>query len=89
MNFHSLGQVIFEEGIDKKTIQDLKLMGHNVLEQPLMGDERQLFGRGQIIRRNAQTGVLWACSDPRGMDINERNFPLNIFFKGDGLAIGW
>jgi len=27
---------------------------------------RQLFGRGAVIFRDPQTGVLWGGSDPRG-----------------------
>jgi len=29
------------------------------------GYNRATFGRGQIIRRDPQSGVLWAGSDPR------------------------
>jgi hypothetical protein len=33
---------------------------------PLEENDRQIFGRGQIIRRNPETGVLCGGSDPRG-----------------------
>lgn len=39
----------------------------------MSGHERALFGKGQIIMRNPETGVLWAGSDPRG----------------DGCAVGY
>jgi gamma-glutamyltranspeptidase / glutathione hydrolase len=57
------GQVALEEGIPQDTIADLAYMGHAVY--PVGGYERALFGRGQIILRNPETGVLWAGSDPR------------------------
>jgi len=37
--------------------------GHPVSR--VSGVERSLFGRGQIIRRDPASGVLWAGSDPR------------------------
>jgi gamma-glutamyltranspeptidase/glutathione hydrolase len=38
-------------------------LGHTV--RPVMGSGRSLFGSGQIIRRDAETGVLYGGSDPR------------------------
>ena len=38
-------------------------MGHPVV--PVSGQGRSLFGRGQIILRDADSGVLWGGSDPR------------------------
>jgi gamma-glutamyltranspeptidase / glutathione hydrolase len=38
-------------------------MGHIIA--PVSGLSRALFGRGQIIRRDAESGVLWGGSDPR------------------------
>jgi gamma-glutamyltranspeptidase/glutathione hydrolase len=38
-------------------------MGHPVV--PISGYERAVFGRGQIILRDAESGVLWGGSDPR------------------------
>jgi len=67
------GQILFEDGISKKTIQALKEMGHNVHLEPICAFERQHFGIGQIIRRDPNQGVLWAGSDCRS----------------DGMAIGW
>ncbi len=42
-------------------IQD---MGHDI-EFPITAHARSLFGRGQIIRRDAYTGLLCVGSDPR------------------------
>jgi gamma-glutamyltranspeptidase/glutathione hydrolase len=38
-------------------------MGHPVM--PVSGHERAVFGRGQVIVREPETGVLWGGSDPR------------------------
>ena len=38
-------------------------MGHPV--RPVSGLARGIFGDGQIIRRDAETGVLFGGSDPR------------------------
>ena len=55
--------VFEEEGIDPEVIAELGAMGHPV--NAISGHSRALFGRGQIIRRVHQTGVLWGGSDPR------------------------
>ncbi len=57
------GAVSLEEGIPPEVIARLAGMGHPVT--PVSGIERSLFGRGQIIRRDPASGVLWAGSDPR------------------------
>ncbi len=57
------GQVGIEEGIPAQTLRTLQQMGQPAYE--VMGSERSLFGRGQIILRNPETGVLCAGSDPR------------------------
>jgi gamma-glutamyltranspeptidase/glutathione hydrolase len=57
------GRVSLEEGMTEETIAGLAEMGHPV--QVVKGYARALFGRGQIIRRNAETGVLCGGSDPR------------------------
>jgi len=57
------GQVALEEGIPEKTIADLVGRGHEV--QRVAGYERALFGRGQVILRDEQTGALSGGSDPR------------------------
>ncbi len=57
------GRVALEEGTPEKTISGLTKMGHPV--HTVSGYERALFGRGQIILRDPETGVLSAGSDPR------------------------
>jgi gamma-glutamyltranspeptidase/glutathione hydrolase len=57
------GQVALEEGISAHTLEQLARLGHPVY--PLSGFERSMFGRGQVIWRDPESGVLWAGSDPR------------------------
>jgi gamma-glutamyltranspeptidase/glutathione hydrolase len=52
-----------EEGIPVNAIARLAEMGHRV--RPVSGRGRGIFGDGQIIRRDADTGVLFGGSDPR------------------------
>jgi gamma-glutamyltranspeptidase/glutathione hydrolase len=52
-----------EEGIPVETMARLAEMGHKV--RPVSGRGRGMFGDGQIIRRDAETGVLFGGSDPR------------------------
>jgi gamma-glutamyltranspeptidase / glutathione hydrolase len=65
------GMVKLEQGIPAGTLAALEGMGHPV--QAISGIERTNFGRGQIIQRDRDTGVLGAGSDPRA----------------DGLAMTW
>jgi gamma-glutamyltranspeptidase/glutathione hydrolase len=55
--------VSLEQGMLEQTVAGLAEMGHPV--QVVRGYARALFGRGQIIRREAETGVLCGGSDPR------------------------
>jgi gamma-glutamyltranspeptidase/glutathione hydrolase len=57
------GRVALEEGIDMRVTSELEKMGHPVYM--VGGYNRSLFGRGQVILRDAETGVLAAGSDPR------------------------
>jgi gamma-glutamyltranspeptidase/glutathione hydrolase len=57
------GQVALEDGIPEKTIADLARRGHDV--RRVVGYDRALFGRGQVILRDEQTGILFGGSDPR------------------------
>lgn len=57
------GRVAIEEGMPKETLDALQKMGHPVYE--VTGYERALFGRGQVILRDADSGVLCGGSDPR------------------------
>ena len=52
-----------EDGVPMETFHRLQKMGHPL--KWLQGMQRAQFGRGQIIRRNPDTGVLEAGSDPR------------------------
>jgi len=64
-------RVELEEGIPIETMARLAEMGHDVV--PVTGYARSVFGRGQIIRRDPETGTLCGGSDPRA----------------DGQAVGW
>jgi gamma-glutamyltranspeptidase/glutathione hydrolase len=55
--------VALEEGISKRTITQLSNMGHHT--ELITGHARATFGRGQIIIRDAENGVLCGGSDPR------------------------
>ena len=57
------GIVGLEEGIPSSTHKKLERMGHPV--EFVRGYERAIFGRGQVILRKAENGVLWGGSDPR------------------------
>ncbi len=57
------GQVAMEEGMPKETMDGLRKMGHPLYT--VSGYERALFGRGQVILRDPDTGVLCGGSDPR------------------------
>jgi gamma-glutamyltranspeptidase/glutathione hydrolase len=57
------GRVALEEGIPPEVVSALADLGHQ--SYPARGYERAIFGRGQIIQRDRQTGVLCAGSDPR------------------------
>lgn len=65
------GAVAIEEGVPPDTIAELARRGHDT--RVTRGWARSVFGRGQIIRRDPASGVLWAGSDPRA----------------DGMAIGY
>lgn len=58
--------VYVEEGISDETIEGLRKLGHQV--RVLKGQERAMFGRGQIIRvhYDGEQLVYSAGSDPRG-----------------------
>jgi gamma-glutamyltranspeptidase/glutathione hydrolase len=57
------GRVALEEGIPANVFSDLEKMGHPLYS--VSGYDRSLFGRGQVILRDAETGILCAGSDPR------------------------
>jgi gamma-glutamyltranspeptidase/glutathione hydrolase len=55
--------VALEAGIPARTVKDLAGRGHPV--HLVKGWERALFGRGQVILRDAESDVLTGGSDPR------------------------
>jgi gamma-glutamyltranspeptidase/glutathione hydrolase len=65
------GRVAVEADAGEELIARLRSRGHDV--EPISGLERLVFGAGQIIRRDAATGLLSAGSEPRR----------------DGCAVGW
>lgn len=65
-------RVFLEEGFPPEVVEQLKAKGHDV-KPNLSGYQRAVFGRGQIIRRNSKSGVLWGGSEPRA----------------DGQVLGW
>lgn len=67
----SKGKVALEESIDVTVMSELARMGHEVV--PVTGWARAVFGRGQIIKRDPETGVLCGGTDPRA----------------DGTVIAW
>jgi gamma-glutamyltranspeptidase/glutathione hydrolase len=56
-------RVHLETGLPSATVSELRRLGHPVLSG-VSGYDRALFGRGQIIRRDAD-GRLTGGSDPR------------------------
>jgi gamma-glutamyltranspeptidase/glutathione hydrolase len=57
------GAVALEEGVPAATMDALAAMGHTV--KPTSGMARAIFGRGQVILRDRESGALWGGSDPR------------------------
>ncbi|HWQ85013.1 MAG TPA: gamma-glutamyltransferase, partial [Anaerolineales bacterium] len=57
------GQVALEDGLPANLLVGLENMGHRVTV--VSGMRRSIFGRGQVILRDAQSEVLCAGSDPR------------------------
>jgi len=57
------GHVAIEEGMPRETVSGLEKMGHPIYN--VSGFERAIFGRGQVILRDTETGALCAGSDPR------------------------
>ena len=55
--------VALEEGLPQSTVDELASMGHEV--EVVSGQMRAMFGRGQVILRDPETGVLTGGSDPR------------------------
>jgi len=58
------GKAMVEEGVDGMIIMQLIEQGHDIVED-VKGYSRALFGKAQIIKRDRDTGVIWAGSDGR------------------------
>lgn len=65
------GAVELEAGVPPELVVELERRGHTI--RVIDGYDRSLFGGGQVIARNANTGALIAGSEPRI----------------DGAAVGW
>jgi gamma-glutamyltranspeptidase / glutathione hydrolase len=65
------GEVFLEAGFSFEEMAALRRKGHHL--SPIDGRQRIIFGGGQVIQRDPQTGVLIGGSDPRK----------------DGCALGW
>lgn len=64
--------MLLEEGYSEEAVEGLRKRGH-VIHSNVKGHNRAVFGRGQIIKRDSKTGVLWGGSEPRA----------------DGQVLGW
>jgi gamma-glutamyltranspeptidase/glutathione hydrolase len=62
--------IAIENTVPRSTVNELAMRGHHMMVREPHGI---LFGAGQIIQRNAETGVLTGGSEPRQ----------------DGFAVGW
>jgi gamma-glutamyltranspeptidase/glutathione hydrolase len=60
---HSSSPLAVEAGVPETTVEKLSEMGHQV--EVISGQMRAIFGRGQIITRAPDSGVLAGGSDPR------------------------
>ena len=58
------GLVQLEEGLPNPLSEELARKGHH-METNISGHDRSVFGRAQIIKKDPETGVLWAGSDGR------------------------
>eukprot|EP01121_Diplochlamys_sp_Union-15-3_P018573 TRINITY_DN6787_c0_g1_i1.p1 TRINITY_DN6787_c0_g1~~TRINITY_DN6787_c0_g1_i1.p1 ORF type:complete len:169 (+),score=33.32 TRINITY_DN6787_c0_g1_i1:134-640(+) len=65
--------ILLEDGISTEVVNKLINMGHKIHPTLIKGYQRSVFGNGQIIVRNPESGVLCGGSDPRA----------------DGLALGY
>jgi gamma-glutamyltranspeptidase / glutathione hydrolase len=59
----SSSALALEDGVSFKSAARLAALGHQV--RPVASDDRLLFGSGQIIVRDPETGVLHGGCDPR------------------------
>jgi gamma-glutamyltranspeptidase/glutathione hydrolase len=71
VDVQNTGAVRVEDDLDPNIVSELRRRGHKV--SVIEGYNRALFGGGQVISRDPETGVLMAGSEPRK----------------DGSAVGW
>ncbi|MEL6406052.1 MAG: gamma-glutamyltransferase [Chloroflexota bacterium] len=57
------GTILIEEGYSTQVMADLARRGHQI--RPISGRGRGVFGRGHIILRDNDTGVLFGGAEPR------------------------
>lgn len=53
------GKIFLEGGIDESVLDELKKKGHNI-QTNVVGHDRAIFGRAQIVQRSRENGVYWA-----------------------------
>ena len=84
--------VAIEEGISLETIMELKEMGHNI-QGPVLGHNRALFGRGQIIISRPIAPSKKSGSEDReeggGVTEGQQVWWAGSDPRADGLAIGY
>ena len=78
--------ILLEEGLSVDTVAQLRSLGHTV-DHPVVGYDRAVFGRGQIIRQLVK-------STSRGSRENDGGDMVRVWCggsdgRGDGAAIGY
>ena len=63
IDVQSMETIYVEEDLDKKIITDLVNKGHKI--EIVSGNERIMFGGGQICQINSETGVISVGTEPR------------------------
>lgn len=58
-------EILLEDGYDESIKEGLKALGHDIRAQNVVGNERVLYGKAQVILKHPHTGVYMAGSDPR------------------------
>mmetsp|Transcript_11943 Transcript_11943/g.25262 ORF Transcript_11943/g.25262 Transcript_11943/m.25262 type:complete len:591 (-) Transcript_11943:1377-3149(-) len=58
------GIAMIEDGVSEDVVEELKSKGHRICSG-VSSYSRSVFGRAQIIKKDRNTGVLWAGSDGR------------------------
>ena len=63
LDVKAMETIYVEEDLDKKIISDLVNKGHKI--ETVSGNERIMFGGGQICQINSETGVISVGTEPR------------------------